>query len=52
MNLFKEAENNEKQIDQKLSILAEKEINIIAKSPILIESQINNPITANNFNLI
>jgi ferritin-like metal-binding protein YciE len=38
MNLFKEAENNEKQIDQKLSILAEKEINIIAKSPILIES--------------
>ena len=38
INLFKEAENNEKQIDQKLSILAEKEINIIAKSPILIES--------------
>ena len=37
VTLFKEAENNEKQIDQKLSFLAEKEINIIAKSPILIE---------------
>jgi ferritin-like metal-binding protein YciE len=38
VTVFKEAENNEKQIDQKLSLLAEKEINIIAKSPILIES--------------
>jgi ferritin-like metal-binding protein YciE len=38
VTLFKEAENNEKQIDQKLSLLAEKEINVIAKSPILIES--------------
>jgi ferritin-like metal-binding protein YciE len=37
-SLFKEAEDNEKQIDERLSSLAEKEINIIAKSPILIES--------------
>lgn len=36
--IFQEAENHEKEIDKKLSILAEKEINLIAKSPILIES--------------
>lgn len=35
--IFKEAENDEKQIDERLTNLAEKEINIIAKAPILIE---------------
>jgi hypothetical protein len=36
--VFAEAENDEKQIDQRLSALAEKEINVIAKAPILLES--------------
>ena len=35
-SVFAEADSNEKQIDQRLSALAEKEINVIAKAPILI----------------
>lgn len=36
-SVFMEADNDEKQIDKRLTELAEKEINVIAKAPILIE---------------